>query len=566
MGRTRSPWTLLHVGEVPWPRARLLAALGLLQADAPLLACDLGFDASFAGRAASWRRMEPAQWRAQCSGRAILVSAGLVALIRALPGWECPAARGGELMAALSTCLLDALGTEPRSVQDLLDLPGLRPELLRQPRSNRYGWAEQWFSAWSRCPDAPGDLGQLCMQPLSSAGLLEMAMDDAPAARLPVELAWSPEFEPAPAQELQQCAASVLPLMLPAGSMLRAEATPPPILCVTADERRRRDVVLTIGAGASIDPAVVRLFVSSLRATGSQAEIVLFLDGRVAGAFVPLARQFGGVRILSFNATALELAYGKVVIYRFALYADFLARQPPGRYRNCLHADMFDTFFQRDPFAAVDVRGGLVLFAENPEIELGDCRFHRHWFGQCREAPLLYAVHTLPRVCMGVVMGTVPAMVRMLRMLMPNLGSPHRCNDQGVLNIMLWSGELAARMPVRVQTAAVGVTINANTDWALELRSDGLLHGAKGAVFAIVHQYDRIARACPPGAAAPLCHNGMPADQRQSAVRSTFSVPKCDHQPTAAIPHACAVLTSSSSSFFFPLLFIYLFLLYFGVP
>ena len=347
-----------------------------------------------------------------------------------------------------------------------------------------------------------------------------------------------------------------------ATSALRTEPRP---AAVQFCRDEPRDIILTIGAGEAVVSSclclcnssdllvhfvmpfffdvtqaleVVELFVQSLRATGSRAEVVLFLDRRVVARFMDMARQYGGVRLLSFDAEALQAQYGKVVIYRFVLYTHFLAAAAAsGRYRRSLHADLFDTLFQVDPFAAVEVRDGLAVFAENPDIDLGACRFHRYWFSQCHEAPLLYASHTLPRVCMGVVMGTLPAMLRFLQLVLPHLEAPHKCNDQGVLNILLWSGELAAHMPVTIYTAVDGPVINANTDWNINWADTGLVQHTRGhRPYAVVHQYDRLAKSCAAQGEFPLCFNGMSPDRRRSALNYTFSVPKYAWSSAALVP------------------------------
>ena len=51
----------------------------------------------------------------------------------------------------------------------------------------------------------------------------------------------------------------------------------------------KRDVVLVVGAGESVNKAPVELFIRSLRATGSRAEVLFFIDARCSSTFVPMA-------------------------------------------------------------------------------------------------------------------------------------------------------------------------------------------------------------------------------------------------------------------------------------
>lgn len=244
-------------------------------------------------------------------------------------------------------------------------------------------------------------------------------------------------------------------------------STPDPVRVVYA-AGEVRDVVLVVGAGAQVKPQPVELFIRSLRATGCRAEVVFFIDARCADAFIPMATAYGGVRVIAFDAEVLGKAYHSskpVVIYRFVLYEHFLRTQSgAGVYRRCLHVDLFDTYFQRDPFAAVDLRGGLAVFAENPFVELGVCNYHRFWFQQCRERFLLHRVYTVPRVCMGVVLGEYQPFLDFLRLTLFRMLK--YCNDQGVLNMLVWSGQYAEIMPVTVYTARRGPVFHANTEWS----------------------------------------------------------------------------------------------------
>ena len=71
------------------------------------------------------------------------------------------------------------------------------------------------------------------------------------------------------------------------------------------------------------------------------------------------------------------------------------------------------------------------------------------------------------------------------------------CNDQGVLNILQSSGQFAEVMPVTVYTARWGPVIHVNTDWDFRIDGSGLLRTPGGQAYAIVHQWDRIAKLHP---------------------------------------------------------------------
>eukprot|EP00039_Didymoeca_costata_P013807 m.215183 g.215183 ORF g.215183 m.215183 type:complete len:911 (-) comp15876_c0_seq6:545-3277(-) len=262
---------------------------------------------------------------------------------------------------------------------------------------------------------------------------------------------------------------------------------------VVYDSGEIRDAVFVVGAGASVNIKPVELFVRSLRSTGCRAEIVLFMDARCIETMYRLGNEYGGILFVKFNATSLEKQFrsGKpVVIYRFALYEHFLRVKRTQHYRYCMHADLFDTYFQRDPFQNVNLREGLAFFAENHEVEMAFCRYHRMWFAQCKEWTLLHRVHAMPRTCMGFVMGTVSSFLSFLRLTLYRM--LQHCNDQGVLNILITSGQYALATPVTVYSPNSGAVLHVNTDWSFQYDNDWKVLSSDGKPYSVIHQWDRI--------------------------------------------------------------------------
>ena len=314
-----------------------------------------------------------------------------------------------------------------------------------------------------------------------------------------------------------------------------------------ADEAR--DAILTIGAGESMDLKLIELFLRSLRATGCRAEVVLFADARSVEQLVPLVRQYGGVRLMRFDEAAVR-KFAKVkkavVVYRFMLYEHFMRTVSSKAYRRVMHIDLFDSLFQRDPFEAVaDVRDGLIVFAENPTIPMGDCRYHRYWFNQCKERPMLHRFAAVPRICMGVVMGTAHAMTRFLRIVMTPMLK--QCNDQGVLNILTWNGKLAEAMPVTVLTAAAGIVLNANTEVHFDWKPDGVFRQrGDPTAFAVVHQWNRVAHAGRDGSSVWVQPKRTPLKRMQEGTKVFWSKPMQSWSSRIRVPD-CAVDTRGAT-------------------
>ena len=208
--------------------------------------------------------------------------------------------------------------------------------------------------------------------------------------------------------------------------------------------------------------------VRSLRMTGSRAEFVIFIDVFSDG-LTELAKKYGGIRFMLFDKKEDPQLFEQVYLFRFFLYEKFLSTQDTILYRYILHIDSIDAYFQSDPFVLMNnVRPGLVIAMENTAFDIKSCKFHRTWIGTCTNVggELLQALHSYPRVCMGVVMGTLHHFHDFLRLLIPNTLSPNLCNDQGLLNILLWRGVLAEYMPVTVFSNVDGPIFHGNTDYS----------------------------------------------------------------------------------------------------
>eukprot|EP00040_Diaphanoeca_grandis_P009100 m.47637 g.47637 ORF g.47637 m.47637 type:complete len:514 (+) comp20544_c0_seq1:1769-3310(+) len=317
----------------------------------------------------------------------------------------------------------------------------------------------------------------------------------------------------------------------------------PPVILTSTEPR---DAVFVVGSGEKMDVKTIEVFVRSLRSTGCRAEVIMFLDKRCIGDFDFLLAKYGALRLIAIDGESLQKKYHSkkaVVIYRFVLYEHYLRLQPLGRYRKCLHADLFDTYFQRDPFQTIELRGGMAIFAENPKVSMALCRYHRSWFYSCKEAHLLHEYHSIPRVCMGVVMAEYQAFLFFLRLTLFRMLK--YCNDQGVLNILLWSGQYAELMPVTVYTARSGPVFHANTEWDFSFSSEGLVLNSDGRAFGIVHQWDRLMRPHPSVTALTMSTR-VKLKKRHAYLESFWHQPKQSWDNQRLVPNCGTIMRPGS--------------------
>lgn len=135
-----------------------------------------------------------------------------------------------------------------------------------------------------------------------------------------------------------------------------------------------RDVILVQLDGSdqeSVD--ALQLLLRSLRATGSVAEVVVFVAA--TDDISQVVNEVCGVSVVKYDATAVRSALAMVSgitvnddILAFGLYENFLFAHGQ-RYRDVLQVHV-DTYFQRDPFASVTTNGGVVLYVDNPVVPM----------------------------------------------------------------------------------------------------------------------------------------------------------------------------------------------------
>lgn len=275
-------------------------------------------------------------------------------------------------------------------------------------------------------------------------------------------------------------------------------------------------------------------FVGTARANGYRGDIVIFSeplrrmqgssakylrDNRVvAYAIEPDCSQSPGGSIKHKTCKwrtgqpALPLA-----IIRHALYLAVATLYSPQS--NFYIADYRDTFFQSDPFAALDrpLRGlELLLVAEHwPFKQMGNCPFNGGWIRNCWGRNTLDAVKDQVVLCSGSYLGAQPAIVNFERRLLAEVDDAE-CHkkgvpsDQGYVNYMYYTGFLPDATFVQDRGTGVVNTVgsldgsrprakgylptthvNIGEYWQLRDDEGFVLQDDKRTRSPAVHQYDR---------------------------------------------------------------------------
>lgn len=260
---------------------------------------------------------------------------------------------------------------------------------------------------------------------------------------------------------------------------LAAAVSPPP--GPAAPPAAGRDLVLGYATGYRV--ADVEAFVRSLRAVyAGPAALVVDPDP-------DLLAFLGNHEVEAVTACAGSAWRPHPVVARFAAYARLLEERPD--VRSAVITDVRDVVFQDDPFA--DPVRELEFFIEHEAEALSGHPFNikhlRALFGE----GLTRALRPRPCICVGVVAGPAPALVRFCRLLLMLCAIPRSRvggdfgADQAACNAIAHLGLLdAALRPNYGRVATIGMTPAAG----LRVEGDRILN-PDGGVSPIVHQYDR---------------------------------------------------------------------------
>lgn len=253
-----------------------------------------------------------------------------------------------------------------------------------------------------------------------------------------------------------------------------------------------------LGYAVGCDLAEIAPFIRSLRQV-FPGQIILVVDRK------PTLMAWLSTHGVETVVAADRLLHWKPhpAVTRFAIHAQVLQERP--EIRNVLIADVRDTIFQSDPFAAAPDR--FEFFREpddgsHPSVHLGPLR-------AIVGDPLAQDLSELPRVTTGVVAGPRTAALRFCRtMLLLSVGVRAGGSiDQAACNVVahlgLVSGEIRPNFDRVAMAASCGTA-------GLKL-AGGTLINPDGGVSPILHRYSRI-----PGVAVhALTTWGIPAPRRR---------------------------------------------------
>jgi len=179
---------------------------------------------------------------------------------------------------------------------------------------------------------------------------------------------------------------------------------------------------------------------------------------------------------------------------RFVVYHDFLAKHG-SEYENVLLTDARDVYFQDDPFRDFN-EPGVCFYLEDTRYSLGTSDANREMLEQAFNKEIAQQLASQPIACAGTTMGSVPAIMEYLDLMLDHLfNAPwmHRVcvQDQGVHNFLAHvqmkdRSRCFANNHGRVHTMGLS-----KADQDLHFDAQGRLVNEDGSLIPVLHQYDR---------------------------------------------------------------------------
>jgi hypothetical protein len=249
----------------------------------------------------------------------------------------------------------------------------------------------------------------------------------------------------------------------------------------------RRGLILGALAGTKVGAPSV--FIESLLATGTDADVVIF-HCDVAPETLAYLR--------SRNVILVPFRYhrwwdGPVHTWRFILFARYAAEHG-ARYDHIMTADLRDVLFQSDPFAAI-ATPAVHFFLEPLHGNISANGFYGKWMRRFVPRKFHRAYGRNPPICCGVILGGSAEMTAYLAALSRRLQTVSLIwrrkigADSAMHNLIAYvthdvPGVIAENDGI---VATMGIAPEAN----YTIDADGVIRSPGGHVPAVVHQYDR---------------------------------------------------------------------------
>lgn len=209
------------------------------------------------------------------------------------------------------------------------------------------------------------------------------------------------------------------------------------------------------GGSALREAAVLNLV--SFRVANSRAAIVIFVQPLFYEQSVQVSANFGigDINVVACHELVPPFASTRFTCYLNALHANHI------RYSKIALFDLLDVWSLSDIFP--HIHSGVYVVTEPATRTMETCTHHRSWIQNCRAygSTVWDRIKRRSMVCAGTIFGVEDSMLAFLTEYVKEIKTS-QCNDQGVLNVMVWDARFAPHTKPTIWTHEQGKVLSLN--------------------------------------------------------------------------------------------------------
>jgi hypothetical protein len=241
---------------------------------------------------------------------------------------------------------------------------------------------------------------------------------------------------------------------------------------------------LIIGTAIGYRPDDIKPFIMSLRATGYNGRLVLFVDNMTSDAASFLREH--KIELMYCNRRKDDVM--PVHSRRYFEFAKFLGKEQG--IKRVMLTDVRDVIFQGNPFSGC-CYDSLYVFGEDSSVKLSQCPHNSEWILNLYGNDILKKLGSETIICCGVTIGGYRNILHYLDILCGEMAviPPIHGADTGAHNLLIRTGRIPDVVTSDNESGSVYTLHHVRPD-RIRTDSEGFILNDSGRP-AVIHQYDR---------------------------------------------------------------------------
>lgn len=253
------------------------------------------------------------------------------------------------------------------------------------------------------------------------------------------------------------------------------------------NRNKNRNIILGSVLGLNIEH--IKPFVSSLKKSGFDGELCLFIDG-VSDNTIDYLSKYNTQYEINLSPFHIDNRNISIHCHRYLLYQTHLLNDK--EYSNIMLTDVRDVIFQNDPF---DFEfSNLCCFLEDKGKTISSCPYNSSWIYNAFGVDTLKEIGSYNISCSGVTIGSYPSIIPYLDTMVyyiKKLGLKANIIgiDQGIHNYIVHKKLIDYKFFENLDGPVL--TMGYVNSKSLRFDNDGFIINNNGDIINILHQYDR---------------------------------------------------------------------------